>query len=107
MKRRMHVQRIRKRLPPSWVAIAVLFGSAVQSHAANKFWDNTAGGHFSTSANWVSCGIFCNPVPGSNDVAHFGLSDPSSLFQFVYTVTFSAITTTNNSLSIEDDFVTF
>src|SRR5262245_45734711 len=82
MQRRMHVRRNSKRLRQCCVAIAAIFGTVAQAYAANKFWDNTAGGNFSTSANWQSCGFLCNPVPGSNDVAHFGLSDPGSLFQF-------------------------
>lgn len=89
-----------------FLGLVSLLSACGQLEAANKFWGSTSGGSFSSSSNWQSCGFFCNPVPGANDVAHFGLSDPSSIFTFFYTVTFANNPTTS-SLLIEDDVVTF
>ena len=90
MKRRIVLQN-KCRLAQCCASFAVLLlALPTNSYAANKFWSNTSGGTFSTSSNWQSCGFFCTRVPGSSDVANFGISDPSSLFQFVYTVNFSA-----------------
>jgi hypothetical protein len=77
-----------------------------EAQAVDKFWDGGAepaglDGIFSDRANWNTV-----LAPDGNDVAHFGISSPPSLFQFVYTVDFSGATTTN-SLLIEDDLVTF
>src|SRR5436190_9028310 len=107
MKRGMHVLRNQRRPSRCRVSIAILLlALPTQSHAANKFWNNTSGGTFSTSSNWQSCGFFCTRVPGTSDVANFGISDPSSLFQFVYTVSFSAAAS-NQALVVQDDLVTF
>src|SRR4051812_752219 len=65
------------------LATLLYFQLSAESPAADKFWNNTSGGVFSTSSNWQSCGLFCNPVAGPNDVAHFGISSPPSPFQFV------------------------
>src|SRR6476660_209547 len=86
------------------LASSIYLQLSAELHAADKFWDDRSGGNFSTSSNWQSCGFFCNPVPGPNDVAHFGISSPPSPFQFVYTVTFSGNVTTNSML-VEDDIV--
>jgi T5SS/PEP-CTERM-associated repeat protein len=107
MKPRMHLPPNTRRVSRRHVSIAILLlALPTESYAANKFWDNTLGGTFSTSSNWRSCGFFCNRVPDSSDIANFGISDPSSLFQFVYTVNFSA-NATNQALVVQDDLVTF
>ena len=56
------------------LAISLLLAIATESYAADRFWGKTSGGTFSTPANWQG-GI----VPGSNDVAHFGITN-SNLF---------------------------
>lgn len=75
-------------------------------YAATRTWDNHSGGNFTSSFNWESCGPFCNPVPDSNDIAYFSVSDPSSLLQFVYITTF-AFDVSNAAVEVDDDFVTF
>ena len=75
--------------------------------ASDKFWNNPSGGTFSSSANWVDI-PFQLDVPGSNDVANFGMTSNTGTFfvQRIYTVGFTS-NPTNQRLVIEDDFVTF
>src|SRR5439155_15817210 len=70
--------------------------------AADRSWINTAGGTFTTLANWKD-GLFA----GVNDAACF---NNSSIFfppgQTTYTVSFSA-SAQNQAVKVRNDFVTF
>jgi T5SS/PEP-CTERM-associated repeat protein len=85
--------------------LATLWCAATPVEAATKFWDTSNGGNFSTSSNWQFCGIFCNRVPGSDDIAFFGIREPGDFF-FTYTVTFST-NVTNDAVAVDDDHMTF
>src|SRR5689334_18767552 len=87
---------IRLRVATSLIA---LLSTSVSAQADDKLWDNPNGGFFSTTSNWFG------GIPGSNDVARFGITD-SSFFQRAYTVTFLN-NATNQQLIVEDDNVTF
>jgi T5SS/PEP-CTERM-associated repeat protein len=65
------------------IAFTLLVGSAGVSPAADRSWNNPAGGTFSTSMNWLG------GVPGSSDRAIFNLAGQS------YTVTFTSNATTS------------
>lgn len=83
------------------IAAILLFASAAQSRATDRFWTGLNGGTFSTGGNWRG-GI----APGSSDVAHFDISG-GTLFTFAYTVSFTN-NPTNSAMRIEGgDFVTF
>ena len=72
------------------------------AQAADKRWNNIFGGPFNLSSNWSG------GVPGSMDIAEFGLSN--FFTQRTYTVSFTGPLLppiTNLALDIEDDFVTF
>src|SRR5260221_14588695 len=73
-------------LVPRLLSIGVLcLVVATECRATDKFWGNTLGGTFSTPANWQG-----GSVPGTADIAHFGLSTST---QLTYAVDFSANTT--------------
>ncbi len=76
--------------------------------AVNMFWSVGRGdgsGTFSVADNWISSVPFFPPPPGSNDVAHWGMTT-SSLDPKTYTVAFTT-SPTNVRAIVEDDRVTF
>jgi len=79
--------------------IFLVFAFAPQSQAVDQFWGNPLGGDFNVAGNWQG-GI----VPGTSDVARFGLTT-NPLSPITYTVNFNTVATTTQLLKIEDDHV--
>jgi T5SS/PEP-CTERM-associated repeat protein len=81
-------------------------GAAATARATDVTWITSGGGSFGDEANWVPDLPFSSDVPGTNDIAHFGLTTSSVGSPVTYTVTFAA-DHTNQRLVAEDDRVTF
>jgi T5SS/PEP-CTERM-associated repeat protein len=77
------------------IATAAALGVNSPSHAADRFWNNPAGGDFTVAANWLD-GI----APGPGDDAYFGVGD------LAHTVTFPA-SISNIQLTVAKHDVTF
>ncbi len=102
MKRQSHVSGTRQRLA-LFCVVSVIGAVATPSLAAEIRWRNPSGGTFSSAGSW-----FGSVVPGSADIARFGLTVQSfpPPIPATYTVNFTNDPTTGG-LRIEDDFVTF
>ena len=85
----------------SWLLVATFVGGPTESRAADKIWNNGNGGAFGAAVNWF------NGIPGTSDIAHFGMTSSNSIFlQVRYQVDFAA-DATNQAIKVEDDGVTF
>jgi T5SS/PEP-CTERM-associated repeat protein len=87
---------------PILATVILLVVCSAESLAADRSWSNSAGGTFSTAANWTG-GV----VPGAGDRAILGVTGPGfPVFTLLYPVNFTGNATTAG-LVVDDDVVTF